>query len=103
MMLKKLDKKVQVINDAQIFTDELAQKRADFELKKLIQLYESVEVKCIPNDLLDVGKILLIEDEYIDSKRDRHLITRVNLPLDFNGQMSLTVWKTRNVYDTTII
>lgn len=93
----KIGKKTMVINDDVIYTVSLAMQRAEYELKNAIQVYESVDIKCIPIDIIKDGDIIIIEDDSNGLNRDRYLVKNIDLPLNNNGEETMTVWKTRDI------
>ncbi len=93
----KVGKRVEVIEDDIIFNDFYAVLKAEYHLKDLIQLYESVDNKAIPIDIIQEGDIIEIEDDSNGLNRDRYLVRNVNMPLNHNSEMTLSVWKTRDI------
>jgi len=86
-----------VINDEIIYTNDLAQQRANYELKKSIILQEIVDVDCIPIYHLKENDIITIEDNGNGLNRDRYLIQNGNIPLKYDGTMKLNLWKFREI------
>jgi hypothetical protein len=87
------------ITDDIIYSDSLALQRANYELKKSIALQESVSLNCMPVYHLDVGHIVTVTDESAGFKElDRFSIQSINLGLKYNDKMSLTLWKSRDLY-----
>lgn len=95
--VSRIGERAELINDSNIYSDELAQDRADYELKKAIQLYESCDLKIIPKDYLDVGDLINIDHPGGGFNRDKCLIKHMNIPLKYNEYQNLTVWKVREV------
>ena len=93
----KIGKRIMVIEDDIIYNNSLAMQRAEYELKNAIQLYESVDIKHIPIDIIQEGDIILIEDDSNGLNRDRYLIKNINLPLKYDAEMTMSVWKTRDI------
>jgi hypothetical protein len=92
-----IGKKVKVIRDDLIYTDLLAQQRADYELKKRIALFESVDFSAIPVDIINEGNIVTIDDSSNNLHGDRYIVQSVSFPLNFNGEMNITMWKNRDL------
>ena len=78
-----------VIEDSRISDSLLAQKRADFELKKLIRLNSSVNISCLPLLHLDVDEIITITNENSNLDRERFVIQSINFAFG-NNLMSIT-------------
>lgn len=89
--------RVKVITDENIYNDDLAQQRADYELKQAIILQESIDLQAIPIDYLDEGQIITIWDESAGLDKERYLINSISIPLLSGGNMTLNCWKTRDV------
>lgn len=87
--------RVAVIEDDIIFSSSLATQRAEYELKKQTMIQESTSLTSVPLYHLDCGDIITIEDEGNDLKRDRYIVSGINLTLDAGSEMQLDVWKTR--------
>lgn len=91
-----IGKRVSVIEDSVIPNDDLATQRANYELRKLIAMYESVDMSCVPIDIIDAGDIVTITDTSCGLNNDRFLVQSINFPLDYSSEMKMTVWKTRS-------
>jgi len=91
-----IGKRVLVIEDNLIYNNDLAQQRANYELQKAIAMYESVDLNCIPIDIIDEGSVVTITDSSAGLNQDRFIVQAVSFPLSFDGEMRLTVWKTRS-------
>jgi len=86
-----------IITDENIYTDQLAQDRADYELKKAIILQESVDLQSIPIDLINEGDVITILDSSNLLNRDRYLVNSISTPLLSNGNATLNCWKIRAI------
>lgn len=86
-----------VITDSNIYSDDLAKQRADYELKQKIQIYESIDITSIPVDFLDVGDIITIQDVSNGNDMDNFLIKQINREMGFDKSETLNVWKTRAI------
>jgi len=78
-----------VIEDSRISDSLLAQKRADFELKKLIRLNSSINISCLPLIHLDVDEIITITNENSNLYRERFVIQSIGFSFG-NNLMSIT-------------
>lgn len=93
----RIGKRTKTIEDSNIYSDDLAQDRADYELKKAIQIIENADMKCIPIDTLKEGEIVTIDDSDNGFNRERYIIKSINLNLNYNQEQTLNVSK---VYST---
>lgn len=89
--------RTKVIFDTIIYSDELAQDRAEYELKKAVQIYESAELKVTPKDYLKEGDIVYIDNELGGFDRAKCLIKKINLPISYDKEQSLTIWRIREI------
>jgi len=95
--IDKIGKRSQVIEDELITTIALANERSAYELKKAIQIQESIDLSCIPIDILDEGNIVLLTNDKLGIDRQRYLIRNITYPLDNGQEMSMKIWKVREV------
>jgi len=89
----RIGKKVKVIEDSNIYSDSLAQQRANYELKKAIQIYENVDFKCMPVDALREGDVVTIYNPDNGLNREKFLIETINLNLDYKGEQTINATK----------
>lgn len=85
--------KTKVIQDDNIYSDELAQQRSDMELEKVKRIQESITLSslCLPH--VDVNKAINITDSALGLYRSRYAIQKFQYPLDMKSAMSLTCLK----------
>ena len=81
----------------EIYNDELAQVRAEYELKRRNAMQSSISISCVPNLSLDVDRVIEITESAYGFDAERMLITGFNLPLQNNGIMSLSAVKTEEL------
>lgn len=98
-----IPKRVFVLEDTIIQDDAKAQERADYELKKYIQLWESVDISSVPIDNINVDEIITNTDKFLKSENKRFKVTSVSLPIMKNSTMNISCWKTRNITDSIFI
>jgi len=91
-----IGKRSLVIIDDLIYSTDLAQQRANYELQKAIQVLESVDVECVPIDMIEGDSIITISDNGLGVSGDRYLVRSVSFPLLNTGGMSLSVWLARS-------
>lgn len=83
-------RRVEYINDANIYSQELAQDRADYELRKKGILETSATVPVAFNPLLFVNNIITLEDTFFEYKREKFLIQSISYSIGTESQMTLT-------------
>jgi hypothetical protein len=93
----KVGKRVKVDEDDVIPSDMYAIAKAEYLLKEYIQLYESIEASAMPIDIIGEDDIVEVEDDDIGLERERLLVRSFNLPLTHNSEMSMSIWKTRDI------
>jgi hypothetical protein len=69
------------ITDAVIDTDERAQARANYELKRYAALAVNATIKCIPLLHFDVDEIITVTDDKENLDNERFLINSLDIPL----------------------
>jgi len=94
--IQRIGRHVQYINDAAIYTDKLAQDRADYELRKASILGTSVSITTSFNPLIFVDNIITIEDEFYNFKRERFLVQSISYSIGQSNQMTLSVSNVQN-------
>ena len=93
----KIGQRTVVIDDQQISTLIEAQDRADYELRVQTNIQESVDMECVPVDIINEGDIVLINDPDNALNRDRYLVSTINFPLKNGGTMQCNLVKAREV------
>ena len=83
-------RRVEYINDANIYSKERAQDRADYELRKKGILETSITLPVAFNPLLFVNNIITIEDSFFGYKREKFLIQSISYSLGTDSQMTLS-------------
>ena len=87
-----------MINDSNITTDQLAEERAEYELRKKIISESTLSSSVMFNPLLSVNNIVTYTDEEdFDMKRERFLIQSISFNLGYDGLMSLSVSNINNL------
>ena len=82
--------RVKYLNDAAIYSDELAQDRANYELRCCRILGTKISISTTFNPLLFVDNIITIEDSYYKYKREKFLIQSISYSLGSSNQMTIT-------------
>lgn len=80
-----------IINDSVIDTDQRAQDRANYELKRYASMAVEATITCIPLLHLDVDQIITVTDERELLDRERFLINGFTLPLSPKGGQTMTL------------
>ena len=91
-----IGRRVKVIYDDLIYSESLAEDRANYELEQAIQIYESVPTKTGCVDLINEDNIITITDSSLGLDEDRFLVQSINFPIRQNRPMDLNVWKVRS-------
>lgn len=82
------------LSDDNIYNNDLAQQRANYELKNKIMLQENVTISIIPNFSLLEGDIISITDEN-NGCFGNYLIQQISYDMSFNPTMQITAWRIR--------
>lgn len=85
-----IGRRVDYINDANIQTQERAQDRANYELRKRSILDTSITLPVAFNPLLFVNNIITLEDSFFEYERERFIIQSISYPLGTDAQITLT-------------
>lgn len=88
--IQRIGRHVSYINDTAIFSDELAQDRADYELRKATILGTSVNISTTFNPLLFVDNAITIEDEFYKFNREKFIIQSISYSIGDSNEMSIT-------------
>lgn len=92
-----IGKRVKVLTFDLLYSDNLCQQRADYELQQGIMIFESVDAVSIPVDIIEGGSVVTITANSLGLNGDRFLINSINIPLSYDSNMSLNIWKTREL------
>jgi len=92
----KIGKRTMVIQDDIITTDDLALKRATYEVQLNTQIQETADIQAIPVDIINEGDIIIIDDTENGFNRDRYIINTINYPLSNGQEMSINALKARS-------
>lgn len=90
-----VEERVLVIEDEVINTNDLAQQRANYELRKATTKNESVSMPCISLYHLNEEEIVTIQDNGNGLNRDRYLIQNITKSLKYDVNMPINLWKVR--------
>jgi hypothetical protein len=87
----------ETIVDTIIYTNVLAQDRANYELKKSIILQESVDEDSLIIPHLQEGDIVTILDTSNGLNRNKYTVQSINIPLLNQEKMTISAWKSRSI------
>jgi hypothetical protein len=76
-----------------ITTQQLAQDRVNWELKKVKGEQSSVTINCLPLYNLDVNQIITLTDNDLNANKERFLINNISMPIGTSGSASLDIIK----------
>ena len=82
--------RIKVITDTNIYSNALAQTRAEYELKRLTNLLNEISITSVPMYHLDVDKVITLTDSSQGLDRYRYLINSISIPLSTGGSMTVT-------------
>jgi hypothetical protein len=84
-----------IVEDTNIYSVELAQTRADWELQKRIMVAESNRGTIIPNFSHKLDDIINIEDEN-NGATQNYVLQNISYDISFNSTMNLGLWAVRD-------
>lgn len=80
-----IGKRQYYIEDSNIYSDELAQDRAEYELNRLSILQNTININAAYMIHLDVNSCIAINDEYFEYYDTRFIIQDINIPISVNA------------------
>lgn len=86
-----------VINDSNIYSDILAEERAEYELRQQLILKTTTSSNILFNPFLSVNNLIAITSDVYDLAYERFLIQGLSFSLDYSGQMSVTFTNLNNI------
>ena len=89
--IRRIGRHIDYINDSSIYSDKLAQDRADYELRCKSILNTSVSISATFNPLIFVNNIITIEDEFYNFKREKFVIQSISYNIGVDNKMSITI------------
>jgi hypothetical protein len=95
LSINKISEKFEPIEDTNIYNNDLAQQRANYELSQRIMLAETVKVNIIPNFSHKENDII----EVLDASNGcfgNYVIQNLNYNISHDTQMTLGIWKIRD-------
>lgn len=90
LCIARIGRRVSYINDSNIYSDDLAQQRAAYELRKASILNTTITLNVAFNPLLFVNNLVTITDEFYGFNRERFLIQSISYTIGNENQMTLS-------------
>ena len=90
LCIQRLGRRIEYINDSNIYSDDLAQQRADYELRKFGILKTTMNINVAFNPLLFVNNLINITDSYYGLDRERFLIQSISYTIGDECQMTVS-------------
>lgn len=89
LCIARIGRRIEYINDSNIYSDALAQDRAQYELRKRSIVNTSISLNVSFNPLLFVNNLINISDSQYKYDRERFLIQSISYQLGTNCQMTI--------------
>ena len=86
-----------IINDANIYSQVLADERAEYELRQVLILKSTTSANVVFNPFLEVNNVITISDDFFNLTYERFLLQSVSCSLDFSNQMSISFSNLNNL------
>lgn len=77
------------LEDNNIYTQSLAQDRADYELNKLAIVQQTVDIDSTFMIHLDVNNCIALDDDFFDYFDERFIIQSISIPLSIQSQITI--------------
>nr|DAE02433.1 MAG TPA: tail protein [Siphoviridae sp. ctsUY14] len=90
LCIQRVGRRIEYINDSNIYSDDLAQQRANYELRKFGILKTTMNIQVSFNPLLFVNNLVTITDKYYNLARERFLIQSISYPIGNESQMTIS-------------
>ena len=90
LCIQRIGRRIEYINDSNIYSDDLAQQRADYELRKFGILKTTMNINVAFNPLLFVNNLINITDSYYGLDRERFLIQSISYTIGNECQMTVS-------------
>ncbi len=91
----------EIINDSNIYSNILAQERADYELRQKLIIKTSTSAEVLFNPFLEVNNIITVTDESYHLVKDRFLIQSLSYNLDNSNQTTVSFTNINNLSNLT--
>lgn len=87
----------EIINDSNIYSDILAEERAEYELRQKLILKTTSTSEVLFNPFLTVNNLIGITSSFYNLRHARFLLQSISFSLDFSGKMSMTFTNINNL------
>lgn len=88
--IQRIGKRTKYINDSNIYSDVLAQQRANYELRRLSILKTTITIQVTFNPLLFVNNLITLSDDYWGFDKERFLIQSISYNIGDDNKMTIT-------------
>ncbi len=86
-----------IINDSNIYSDVLAQERAEYELRQKLILKTTSNAAVLFNPFLVVNNLISIDSSFYNLNHEKFLLQSISFGLDFSGQMNISFSNINNL------
>lgn len=90
LCIQRIGRRIEYINDSNIYSDDLALQRAKYELRKVSILNTTMNIQVAFNPILFVNNLITITDKYYEIQRERFLIQSISYNIGDDSQMSIS-------------
>ncbi len=90
LTIERIGRRIERIEDQNIYSDRLAKERADYELRKFSILRTTITLDSCFIPLLLVNNLIEIEDEFFNWKREKFLIQDISFGLGTESNMTIS-------------
>ena len=90
LCIQRIGRRIEYINDSNIYSDDLAQQRANYELRKFGILKTTMNIQVSFNPLLFVNNLVTITDKYYNLTRERFLIQSISYTIGNESRMTVS-------------
>ena len=90
LCIQRIGRRIEYINDSNIYSDDLAQQRADYELRRLGILKTTMTITVSFNPLLFVNNLISVTDEHYGLRRERFLMQSISYTIGNENQMTIS-------------
>lgn len=90
--INAIGERVEIIEDTNIYNNDLANQRAVYELNQRMMLAETVKTKIIPNFSHQIGDIINVTDTN-NGSNGNYIIQSIDYDFSYNATMNLSLYK----------
>ena len=84
-----IGRRMKYIDDSNIYTQDFAQQRADYELNKASILQNTIQIESTYMIHLDVNNCIALDDTFFDYTETRFVITTLSIPISVEGKITI--------------